>query len=260
VSKLIGELNEKYGRSKIEEFFARNFYQRLDKDQIKELKNKEIDIQNISKNRIIYNNYFQGNNIYNHQQNNYVQVYQQILSEANHQISQSLAKSTISPQEKKIINQTIIYLGTKEIFLNYRQEIITDLINSYCRLVSKNKFGKFANHATQLMNISSKLAGAIPGGTVAQSPLGSLGIIISLAQATSQEKDLKKYLKKLQEIFDKDQEALDLFDDSYRSLTDSIQFNNPSEITKNIINTLNLDHTQLKPFGNDQNIYKLSGF
>ncbi|WNE41189.1 MAG: hypothetical protein mread185_000646 [Mycoplasmataceae bacterium] len=214
--------------------------------------------QSVQQITYIINNYGQlaleKNNIFTNQTISY---HQQTLQAIEQEINQSLKSTTITPSEQKIINQTILYLGTQEIFLNYRQELVSNLIKGYCQLASKSKFTKLAQQTTQFMNISSKLAGAILGGAVAQAPLDSLGTIINLAQNTLQEKDLKKYLKKLQSIFAQDQQSLTLFDESYRSLINSIQFNNQSEIAKAIIDSLQLDHTQLIPFTNNQNIYKL---
>jgi hypothetical protein len=151
--------------------------------------------------------------------NNY---YQQIISEIEQEIANSLAKQEISPAEQKVINQTIIYLGTQELFLNYRQELISNLIKSYCQLTKQSKLVKLTNNLGKIMNISSKLAGKLPGGKVAETPLNILETILNLAQSTLQEEDLKKYRQQLQEIFVKDKQSLILFDESYRSLIQSI--------------------------------------
>ncbi|MDR1670451.1 MAG: hypothetical protein LBR43_01825 [Spiroplasmataceae bacterium] len=187
--------------------------------------------------------------------NNY---YQQIISEIEQEIANSLAKQEISPAEQKVINQTIIYLGTQELFLNYRQELISNLIKSYCQLTKQSKLVKLTNNLGKIMNISSKLAGKLPGGKVAETPLNILETILNLAQSTLQEEDLKKYRQQLQEIFVKDKQSLILFDESYRSLIQSIwPDNNQSKVVQNIIATLQLKQTQLKPFSDNHNICKL---
>ncbi|WNE40294.1 MAG: hypothetical protein GBAus27B_000361 [Mycoplasmataceae bacterium] len=60
-----------------------------------------------------------------------------------------------------------------------------------CQLNNKSKITKLTNNLSKLMNISSKLAGKLPGGKVAETPLNVLETILNLAQSTLQARDFK---------------------------------------------------------------------
>src|ERR1700753_4409631 len=75
--------------------------------------------------------YSQSINTYNIQYN--IQ-YQQLESETEKQVSVSLTDKEINPQEQKIINKAILFLGTKELFINHRQNSINNLIECYNKL------------------------------------------------------------------------------------------------------------------------------
>jgi hypothetical protein len=143
--------------------------------------------------------------------------YQQLITETEKETKQSLTNQVVTEQDQKVINRTIIFLGAKELFINYRQTIINHLIEGYCKLTKQNKTSKF-NTASGLMGITNKLAGLVPGGAIAQTSVGILGDTIDLAGTIHQEKNLKQCLKKLQEILTKDKKALTLFDEYYQPL------------------------------------------
>ncbi|WP_172575259.1 leucine-rich repeat domain-containing protein [endosymbiont GvMRE of Glomus versiforme] len=196
------------------------------------------------------------NQVITNYQTKYIQNYQQLAEETGKEI-EFLDIKEITPQEKQVINKTIIFLGTKELFINYRQEVINHLIDSYCKLAGKNNSTKFVTF-NSMMGITSKLTNVIPGGGVVETPLGILGDTINLAGTVIQEKNLKKCLKKFQEVFDKDKESLSLFDESYRSLIQTIwSGNEQGEITRNIIDTFRLDKTQLRSFSDNYNVFKV---
>src|ERR1700722_1038966 len=103
----------------------------------------------------------------------YTQNYQQLATE-------TLTDQEITSQEQKIINQTILFLGTKELFINYRQASIDSLTDCYNKLEkSESKLKKFGL-ASSMMGITSKIAKAIPGGGVAETPIGIIGDTINL--------------------------------------------------------------------------------
>jgi len=182
---------------------------------------------------------------YNIQQ--YIKSYQQIANETEKEISEPLTNLQITEQDKQVIKQTIIFLGAKEIFINYRQVIINRLIESYCKLANK-KYAKFAR-VTSLMGITSKIAGSVPGGGIAQSSLGIIGDIASLTGAIIQDKDLEKCQREFKEILKQDQENLALFWTGYQSLTQVIWPNNSQrEMTKTIVNTLRLKNVNQTTF------------
>ena len=219
---------------------------------------QQVTISNISQSDI--NIVGDNSHLVNQNITNYQTIYQQLVTETEKEIESLLIDiKEIIPQEKQIINQTILFLGTKELFINYRQEIISRLIDCYCNLASKSKSTKLANF-NSIMNITSKIANTIPTGGTVETPLGILGDTINLAEAIIQEKNLKQCIKKLQQIFAKDKESLSLFDENYRSLTQSIGLDNgQGEITKNIIDTLQLDQTQLRPFSINHDVFKVGG-
>lgn len=192
-------------------------------------------------------------NIQNAVINNY---YQQALQEIEQTITQSLIGQEITPQDQTIINQTILFLGVRELFINYRQLVINNLIESYCQLANKSKFTRLTNF-NSMMNITSKIAKTISGGGVAETPLGILGDTINLANSLLQEKNSKNYIKKLKEILDQDKKNLSLFDEHYSHLEKTLWRQETSEITKLIVNTLSLFKDKSYPFSTDQNAYKL---
>lgn len=68
--------------------------------------------------------------------------YQQLETEIEKQISEPLTKLEVTEQDKKVINQTIIFWGVQELFFNYRKNTIDKLVNCYCRLANKTKITK----------------------------------------------------------------------------------------------------------------------
>jgi len=188
--------------------------------------------------------------------------YQQLEAETEKQIVESLTDKEISPQEQKVINKTILFLGTKELFINYRQNSINNLIECYNKLEKRlgSKLSKFIT-ASSMMNITGKLASIIPGGGVAEVPAGIIGDTINLTGTIIKEKDLTKFTKVFQEILAKDKKNLSLFDGNYLSLISTIWEDNKTsqgEIVSTIINTLNLVKTDLSPFSNDYNAFSQS--
>ncbi|CAG8453279.1 3893_t:CDS:2 [Ambispora gerdemannii] len=63
-----------------------------------------------------------------------------------------------------------------------------------------------------MTNIAGKLANIIPGGEVAEAPIGIVGDVINLTGTIIKGKDLEKYTKQFQEILAKDKKNLFLFD------------------------------------------------
>jgi hypothetical protein len=148
--------------------------------------------------------------------------YQQLETETEKQITESLTDRGITPQEQKVINQTILFLGTKELFINYRQASINNLIECYNKLEkSEVKLRKFGI-ASSVMGITGKLANIIPGGGVAEVPMGIIGDTINLAGTIIKEKDLAKLTKQFQTTQSQDEKKLSLFDENYQSLTKTI--------------------------------------
>jgi len=149
--------------------------------------------------------------------------YQQLETDLERQTSEILTNQEITPQEQKIINKTILFLGTKELFINYRQATVNNLIECYNRLEKKSgsKLNKFTT-AVSMTNIAGKLAKIIPGGGVAEAPIGIVGDIINLTGTIIKGKDLDKCNKAFQEILTKDKKNLSLFDGNYLSLTNAI--------------------------------------
>src|SRR5207247_1611342 len=114
-------------------------------------------------------------------QTQYIQNYQKLESDLEEQITEPLTSQETTLQERKVINKTILFLGTKELFINYRQASINSLIDCYNKLEkSGSKLTRFANIAS-MMNITGKLANIIPGGGIAESSLGLAGDAINLA-------------------------------------------------------------------------------
>ncbi|CAH1760406.1 5650_t:CDS:2 [Entrophospora sp. SA101] len=112
---------------------------------------------------------------------------QQDVEEKTNEI---LTNQEITPQEQKAINQVILFLGTKELFINYRQAVLNKLIDCYCRLANKSKSTKLTTF-NSMMGITSKIAKAIPGGEVAETSMGIIGDTINLTGTLIQEKNLK---------------------------------------------------------------------
>jgi hypothetical protein len=186
------------------------------------------------------------------------QIYQQLVTETESQITNSLSDKEITSQDQKIINQTILFLGTKELFINYRQQIINNLIETYCKFANK-KYAKFARTA-DLMGITGKIAKAIPSGGAASASMGIVGDIASLTGTLLQEKNLKKCLKEFQEILKQDQENLALFHTGHQSLTQTIwPSNEPNEIIKNIIGILKLERMSQRIFTDNYGLYQTGG-
>ncbi|CAI2168955.1 2372_t:CDS:2 [Funneliformis geosporum] len=140
--------------------------------------------------------------------------YQQLETETEKQITASLTDKEVTLEEQKVINKTILFLGTKELFINYRQATINNLIECYNRLEKRlgSKLNKFTN-AVSMTNIAGKLASIIPGGGVVEVPIGLLGDTINLTGTIIQGKDLEKFTKQFQEILVSDKKNLSLFDD-----------------------------------------------
>jgi hypothetical protein len=186
------------------------------------------------------------------------QIYQQLVTATENQITDSLSDKEITSQDQKIINQTILFLGTKELFINYRQQIINNLIETYCKFANK-KYAKFARTA-DLMGITSKIAKAIPSGGAASASMGIVGDIASLTGTLLQEKNLKKCLKEFQEILKQDQENLTLFHTGHQSLIRAIWPSNElSEIIKNIIDILKLERISQRIFTDNYCLYQTGG-
>src|SRR6185437_4307459 len=74
-------------------------------------------------------------NTYNIQYN--VQ-YQQLETETEKQIIESLSDKEATPEEQRVINKTVLFLGTKELFINYRQATVNNLIECYNKLEKKS--------------------------------------------------------------------------------------------------------------------------
>jgi len=164
----------------------------------------------------------QSNQITTTYQTQYNIQYQQLMKEIKQEVNDSLIDiKEITPQEQQVINQTVFFLGAKELFINYRQAIISKLINCYCKLAGKNKSTKFATFSS-VMGITGKIAKIIPGGGVAEEPLGIVGDVVSLTGTIIQEKNLDKCIKEFQRILAEDEKSLPLFDENYRSLTQAI--------------------------------------
>ncbi|CAG8699603.1 5272_t:CDS:2, partial [Ambispora leptoticha] len=127
-------------------------------------------------------------NTYNIQYNT---QYQQLETETEKQITESLTDKEVTPEEQKVINKTILFLGTKELFINHRQATVNSLIDCYNKLEKRlgNKLNKFTT-AVSMTNIASKLANIIPGGGVVEAPIGILGDTINLTGNIIKEKDL----------------------------------------------------------------------
>jgi len=179
--------------------------------------------------------------------------YQQLVVEVEQQTSESLAKCNVAPEEQQIINQTILFLGTKELFINYRQIIINRLIDCYCKLANK-KYTRFTR-ATSLMGITSKIVGSVPGGELAQSSLGVIGDVASLAGIIKQSKDLERCQKEFKKILGQDRENLSLFHAGYQSLIQAIWPNNDQgKVIKNIINTLQLKNIDQRTFYDEHRV------
>jgi DNA repair exonuclease SbcCD ATPase subunit len=188
--------------------------------------------------------------------------YQQLASEAEKEITESLSDKEVTPQEQKVINKTILFLGTKELFINYRQNSINDLIECYNKLEKRfeSKLNKFTT-AVSMTNIAGKLAKIIPGGGVAEAPIGILGDTINLTGTIIKEKDLEKFTKQFQTILDKDKKNLSLFDGNYLSLINTVWEDSKTSqgaIVSTIISTLNLVKTELNPFSNDYDAFNHS--
>jgi len=184
--------------------------------------------------------------------------YQQLETDLKQQASKILTNQEITPRDQKIINQTIIFLGTKELFINYRQAIVNNLIDCYCKLAGKDKTPLVAKFVS-VMGITSKIAKTAPGGGVAETPLGIIGDIANLVATIKKESDLKQCIKEFQEILAKDGENLTLLKKGYWSLIQVIwPDNEQGEVTKTIIDTFQLDRTQLRPFAN-QDVFQAGG-
>jgi len=189
--------------------------------------------------------------------------YQKLESETEEQVSESLSDKEIvaTPEEQKVINKTILFLGTKELFINYRQATINNLIECYNKLEkSTGKLNRFTT-ASSVMNITSRLANIIPDGGVAEVPIGLAGDAINLTGNIIKEKGLKKFAKQFQEILAKDKKNLSVFDGSYLSLVNIVwgdKGSEQSEVISTIIKTLNLVKTELSPFSNDYDAFNKS--
>jgi hypothetical protein len=192
-------------------------------------------------------------NTYQIQHNLY---YQQLQTDLEQQTSEILTNQEITSQDQQIINQTIIFLGTQELFVDYRQKLLNKLIDGYCQLAKKNKWTKWATFSSNLTGIGSKIAGAIPKGNIAQTSLGIIADTINLAANITQERNLEKYRQKLQEILTKDKEALTLFDNYYHPLEKTLWNNQSSLIATQIIKTLSLNREQSYPFSKGQNPFQ----
>ena len=207
----------------------------------------------------------EGDSSFSNQSNNTYQQYnvhyRQLETETEKEITASLTDQKITPQEQKIINQTILFLGTKELFINYRQASIDSLIGCYNKLEkSTGKLNRFTT-ASSMTNIAGKLAKIIPGGGAAETPIGLLGDTINLTGTIIKEKDLKKFTKHFQEILDKDKKNLPLFDGNCLSLINTVWKDNKTnqgEIVSTIIKTLNLERTKISPFSDDYNVFSQS--
>jgi len=188
--------------------------------------------------------------------------YQQLETETEKQISTSLTDKEATPEEQRVINKTILFLGTKELFINYRQDTINSLIDCYNKLEKKlgNKLNKFTT-AVSMTNIAGKLASIVPGGGVAEVPIGLVGDTINLTGTIIQGKDLEKFTKQFQEILAKDKKNLSLFDSNYLSLINTVWEDNKTSQGKKvstIIEILDLKMTVLNPFSDDHNAFSQS--
>nr|CAG8443473.1 13420_t:CDS:2 [Entrophospora candida] len=74
--------------------------------------------------------------------NQYNLYYQQLANETEREISEPLTNLQITEQDKKVINQVIIFWGVQELFFNYRKKTIDKLVNCYCRLANKTDVTK----------------------------------------------------------------------------------------------------------------------
>lgn len=225
----------------------------------------------ISKQQITINNYynttntligniggnadFSTNTQLNAYQTQYNTYYQQLTTEIEKETAKHLTDLQLTDQDQVAINQTIIFRGVQELFLNYRQALLDKLIEGYCGLVKKNKSTKLAGF-TSLMGITNKLVGAIPGGDVAQAPLGIISDTINLASDILKERNLTNYHQKLQQILNEDKKVLTLFDSYYHPLEKIIWSDKDSQITTQIIKTLGLKKEQPYPFSTNQNPFK----
>ncbi|CAJ0761238.1 16488_t:CDS:2 [Entrophospora sp. SA101] len=131
-----------------------------------------------------------GNNAIFNNQTQYNIQYQQLAKDVEEKTNEILTNQEITPQEQKAINQVILFLGTKELFINYRQAVLNKLIDCYCRLANKSKSTKLTTF-NSMMGITSKIAKAIPGGEVAETSMGIIGDTINLTGTLIQEKNLK---------------------------------------------------------------------
>jgi len=259
-NKQIRRLEEQLNDKKVELGKMKGIIE-TQKDEIERM-NKTIDkaistpqVQNIQHTVI-------GSQSINTYQIQYNVQYQQLETDVEKQINASLTDKEITPQEQKIINKTILFLGTKELFINHRQATINNLIDCYNKLEKRlgNKLNKFTN-AVSMTNMASKLASIIPGGGVAEAPIGLVGDTINLTGTIIQGKDLAKFTKQYQEILDKDKKNLSLFDSNYLSLINAVWEDNKAsqgEIISTIIEVLDLKKTELSPFSNDHDAFSQS--
>jgi len=251
LQKEIDDLKKKLNETKEREFELKG-----------ELKAKREEIERMNKtiDKAISTPKFQTIQSISTYQIQYNVQYQQLETETEKKITESLTKQEISAtsEEQRVINKTILFLGTKELFINHRQAAINNLIDCYNKLEKRlgSKLNKFTT-ATSMMNIAGKLAGIIPGGGIAEAPIGLVGDTINLTGTIIQGKDLEKFTKQFQEILAKDKKNLSLFDGNYLSLVNTVWEDNKTsqgEIVSTIINTLN----ELSPFSNDHNAFTQS--
>jgi len=187
--------------------------------------------------------------------------YQKLSTDLEKQIDKTLTEITL--KEKQIINQTILFLGTKELFINHRQATINNLIDSYNKLEKRlgSKLNKFTT-AVSMTNIAGKLASIIPGGGVAETPVRILGDTINLTGTIVQGKDLEKFTKQFQAILAQDEKNMFLFDESYQLLIKAIWYetsnNSQGEITTTIIEILKLVKSKQVLFSKEHNVFNIS--
>jgi hypothetical protein len=174
-----------------------------------------------------YNNYGGqlsiGNNntiTLNMQINNY---YQQLLKDNQQNVDNVLdeAKITATEEDKVIINQAIIFLGTEDLFVNYRQNTINKLDEFYCQLAKKQGQKRYTNF-TNFLDITGKISSNLPNGSAVSAATGIVSDIVNLAVNFKNSKELTKCLEQFKQAIDQDQANIALFNENYHSLQKSI--------------------------------------
>ncbi|MDR1670737.1 MAG: hypothetical protein LBR43_03395 [Spiroplasmataceae bacterium] len=138
------------------------------------------------------------------------------------------------------LKKSLLFLASKQILANKRQETINSLIETYNNLTKSTKKYEKINLVANYLSYGEELVGAVPFGSTAVKVFSKgLPVIANLLKSNS----LKQQANKFEEYLIEDEKALTLLQATYQSLNNSLA--EPSKISSLISNLIKSSNSEL---------------